>query len=599
MTEALQDMVDISHLADRQSLCAVFQETVARVPDRVALRAWGGGPELTWAEYGRRVRATAAGLRSLGVDRGSTLAIMLTNSVEFHVLDTAALHVGAATVSVYNTLPADDIEFVLRDSGAVAVVCDAAFVERADDARRRVGVEHLVVVNGSYEGTITLDELEARQTPGFDFDATWRAVRPDDLAVLIYTSGATGAPKGVELTHRTVLGNQQGLNLAIGIIDGATTLSFLPMAHAAERHMSHYRAMVGGLTVTTIPDLRSVPQALTEVRPDYFFSPPRLWEKFQSALTDEVAADDADRAALARLLELGRQEVEALHQNSALDTVLAEELAALRSTLGGRLLHRIGLGNAKVALTGAAPVSGDLVMFYVSLGLPILEAWGLSECGAFGAFNRPGDFRVGTVGKVLPGVELRLLDDGEILLRSPWLMRGYRNSPAKTAEVFDADGWLHTGDVGVLDKDGFLSIVDRKKDIMINAAGKNMSPANIEAKLRDADPLIAHAVVVGEGRPYNVALIVLAADSLSSFATREGLSHLSLRDIAAHPVLLHRIEKAVDVANSRMSRVEQIKKHLVLPTEWQPASDELTPTMKLRRRPVNDKYAKEIECLYE
>jgi long-subunit acyl-CoA synthetase (AMP-forming) len=274
------------------------------------------------------------------------------------------------------------------------------------------------------------------------------------------------------------------------------------------------------------------------------------------------------------------------------------ELDLLRSTAGAAMLAQLGLDRVQVALTGAAPVPRDLVAFWMSLGLMLIEAWGLSEAGAFGAFNRPDRFRVGTVGGPLPGVEQRLLDDGEVLLRSPWLMRGYRNSPEKTAEAIDADGWLHTGDVGQLDADGFLSIIDRKKEIMINAAGKNMSPANIEAKVRDADSIVSHAVVIGEGRPYNAALIVLDGEAMRALGAANEVPDATYAELSAHPVTVQRVQAAVDRANAAMSRVEQIKKFMILPTEWAPASDELTPTMKLRRGSVNEKYAEQIESLY-
>jgi long-chain acyl-CoA synthetase len=589
--------VDVEWLADRASLCEVFQETVQRVPDRPAFVGLDGRTT-TWAEYGEQVRRVATGLASLGVGRGSVVALMMTTRTEFHVVDTAVLHLGATPVSVYNTLPVADIEYVLRDSGAEVVVCEAALLERADAARRAVGVKHLVTLDCTADAGLTLEQLAATDSPGFDFEASWRGVGPHDLAVLVYTSGTTGDPKGVELSHRAILGNQQGLNIACGLIDGATTLSFLPMAHVAERQLSHYRPMVGGMTVTPVADLKQIPAALAQVRPDYFFSPPRLWEKFRAALIAGAAADERAGAALARMTELGERIRQADIDGVAVDPAEQAELDTLRSTVGRPMLAKLGLDNVSVALTGAAPVPPDLTGFWLSLGLVLLEAWGLTECGAFGAFNRPDRYRAGTVGGSLPGVEQRLLEDGEVLLRSPWLMTGYRNRPEQTAEAIDADGWLHSGDVGRLDADGFLSIIDRKKEIMINAAGKNMSPANIEAKLRDADPIIAQAVAIGERRPYNVALIVLDPDTLTGFAAARGIAETDYATLTAHPSVVERVQTAVDAANELMSRVEQIKRFTIMPHDWAPSGDELTPTMKLRRRSVGDKYADQIEALY-
>lgn len=595
---ATQDELDVQGLADRRSLCEVFQETASRVPDRLAFHSLDGGSGITWREYAARVESVAAGLAGLGLARGSTVAMMMASRVEFHVIDAATLHLGALPVSIYQTLPVDDIEFQLRDSGATIVVVESAFLEVADEARRRVGIEHLVVVDGVADAAMTLEELQSKATAGFDFKLAWSAVGPDDLAALIYTSGTTGPPKGVELTHRAVLGNQQGLNLAIGMVDGATTLSFLPMAHVAERQLSHYRPMVGGMTVTPVRDLKEIPKALGAVRPDYFFSPPRLWEKFRAALIAGASQDMAASAALDRLVLLGEAEIVAGEGGPEFGDADRAELEALRERVGKPMLTKLGLDQTKVALTGAAPVPRDLVVFWRALGVVLIEAWGLSECGAFGAFNRPDRFRVGTVGGPLPGVEKRLLEDGEVLLRSPWLMRGYRNLPQKTAQAIDGDGWLHTGDIGSLDEDGFLTIIDRKKEIMINAAGKNMSPVNIEAKLLESDSIIAQAVAIGEGRPYNVALLVLDPDALRAHASSRGVSDDDYAALAGHPVTLERVRAAVDRANSLMSRVEQIKKFHVVPAEWVPASDELTPTMKLRRRPIHAKYVQEIESLY-
>lgn len=592
--------IEVGQLAERRSLCEMFQETAARVPDRVALRALDGSVELTWRQYAERVESIARGLSRLGVTDGSTVAIMTGTCVEFHLVDTAILHLGALPVSIYNSLPVDDVEYQLRDSGADVVVADLALAARVDEARRRLDIPHLVTL-GEAPGeldAVSLRDLESRLDLDLDFEAAWRSVTPEHLATLIYTSGTTGPPKGVELTHRAILGNQQGLNIAIGLIDGATTLSFLPMAHIAERQLSHYRPMVGGMTVTPVADLQQIPVALAQVRPDYFFSPPRLWEKFRAALVAGASADPKAAAALARLVELGDLDIAAGEGGPAPSEDDRAELETLRSTVGSAMLSRLGLDQVVVALTGAAPVPRDLVAFWRSLGLTLIEAWGLSEAGAFGAFNRPDHFRVGTVGASLPGVEQRVLEDGEVLLRSPWLMRGYRNDPVKTAEAIDADGWLHTGDVGRVDADGFLSIIDRKKEIMINAAGKNMSPANIEAKLRDADSLIAQVVAVGEGRPFNVALLVLDADSLRAWGAANGVEGADYAELVDHPATRQRVEEAVQRANEAMSRVEQIKRYVVLTSEWAPAGDELTPTMKLRRVAVNRKYADEIEALY-
>jgi long-chain acyl-CoA synthetase len=516
-------------LADERSIAAVFQATVARCPDRVALRTVDDSVRLSWREYADEVERIARGLAGLGLRRGDTLAMLLGNSPAFHLVDTAALHLGVACLSIYNTLPPEDIATAMRNADAGVLVTETAFLDAAITA----GTARVVVlVDGGVPETIPLAELDG----DLDVDAAWREVEPGDVAVIIYTSGTTGEPKGVELTHRAVLGNTQGLDHAIGTIDGGRIISYLPMAHIAERQLSHYRAMAFGLEVTCCPVPRAMPEHLLAVRPHYFFGPPRMLDKLRAA--------------------------------------------ASGATEG--ILERFGLDQVVVAMTGSAPVPAELAQFWLDAGLPLVEAWGITECGAFGAFGRPGKYQVGTCGTALPGVELRLDDDAEILVRSPWLMRGYRGRPAETAAAIDPDGWLHTGDVGAFDGDGNLRIIDRKKEIIINAAGKNMSPVHIEARVKAAHALIGEVCVIGNERPFNVALVVPDADALRSF---DG-------DVTAT------ICAAIDQANTRLARVEQLKRVHIVERPWLPGGDELTPTMKLRRHVIATKYAAEIDALY-
>jgi long-chain acyl-CoA synthetase len=515
-------------LADQPSIPAVFQATAARCPDRVALRTIDDSERLTWSEYAAEVARVARGLAGLGVCRGDTVAMLLSNRPAFHVVDTAAMHLGATCLSIYNTLPSEDVGWVMRDAGARVLVTESGMLQRALAAEV---ADTIVLVDGESPGTVAFAQLDG----DFDVDRAWRQVGPDDVAVMVYTSGTTGTPKGVELSHRAVLGNTQGLNHAIGAMEGARVVSYLPMAHIAERQLSHYRAMALGLEVTTCSEPRAMPEHLLAVRPHYFFAPPRMLAKFRAA----------------------------------------------GAGLDGPLLKHFGLDEVVVAMTGSAPVPPELTQFWLDAGLPVVEAWGITECGAFGAFGRPGSYRVGTCGPALPGVELRLAADGEILLRSRWLMRGYRNRPEATAEAIDADGWLHTGDVGEFD-DGHLRIIDRKKEIIINAGGKNMSPAHIEARVKEADPLIGEVCVIGNDRPYNVALIVPDPDAAARFSGDMGTA----------------IAAAVERANERLARVEQLKRFHLVTEPWLPGGDELTPTMKLKRKVIAEKYAAAIDALY-
>jgi long-chain acyl-CoA synthetase len=555
------------------TLCAAFQRTAAERPDEVALRMPGDPKGITWHEYADRVRRLAAGLSSLGLRRGDTLALLLTNRVEFHLLDAAAIHLGAVPFSIYTTSSPEQIEFLLRDSGARIAVTEEALLGRLEKAlQSKPTLDHLLMVDG-------LAELERPTSPGFDFEAAWRAVRPDDLLTLIYTSGTTGPPKGVELTHRNLLSAWRGMHaMWSGPRPGGSTISYLPSAHVADRFASHYAAMLFGISVTCCPDPRQVGGLLPETRPTLFVSVPRIWQKLRAAVEPAVPAWALDTGRRAVALE---QRGEPLPED-----LRAERERAERLVFGG-IRERIGLDRCEVAVCAAAPVPREVLEFFHAIGLPILEVYGLSETCAVATANPRERPRIGTVGRPIPGVELRLAGDGEVLLRSESLMRGYRNRPDKTVEAIDGEGWLRTGDVGVLDAEGYLRIVDRKKELIVNAAGKNMSPANIETALKAASPLIGNACVIGDARPYNVALLTADAEAAAAFTAEHGEDALRA-EVAA----------AVERANARLSRVEQAKRHVLLDKDWTPGGAELTPTMKLRRRAIEARFCKEIEELY-
>jgi long-chain acyl-CoA synthetase len=507
------------------TVCAAFQATATAHPDAVALRTKGGAIEITWGEYAERVRTLAAALHKLGLRRGDTMALMLSNRPEFHLLDAAAMHLGAVPFSIYNTSSPEQADFLLRDSGAKIGVVEPSF-------RDRMSTEHVIEVD-------LLDELEG--DPDFDFDAAWQAVEPDDLLTLIYTSGTTGDPKGVQLTHRNMLFTMRGYDAVLDFPRGGNVVSYLPMAHIAERNCSHYFPMLFGFTVTCCPNARDVVSYFPEVRPSWFFGVPRIFEKLKVAIESGPGVEDP---------------------------------AALR--------EQLGLDQLTALNVGAAPCPPEVIEFFHSIGLPLGELWGMSETNAIGACNPPDRIKIGTVGPPVPGVEIRLADDGEIELRGDCVFAGYRGQEEMTRETFSEDGWLKTGDIGALDEDGYLSIVDRKKELIINAAGKNMSPANIESTLKAASPLIGSAVVFGDRRPFNVALIVLDPEAAAGVQDPEAA-----------------IAEAIETANERLSNVEKVRRHIVLDTEWEPGGDELTPTMKLKRKPIAEKYAEEITGLYQ
>ena len=531
------------------TLCEAFQITAAQRPGQVALRTLGGATEITYGGFLAQVRALAEGLHSLGVGRGDTVALMLTNRPEFSLADTAVMHLGATAFSVYNTSSAEQAQHVFRNAGNRVVVTERQFLSRVLESRTPE-IEHIVLVDGADTGTISLQDLARLRVPGFDFDRAWRAVQPDDVVTLIYTSGTTGPSMAVQLTHGSVLFQTRGVAAILGLQADGRSISYLPSAHVGDRCLTHYGAsLCFGNSVTSITDHRQVGLALVEVRPTVFGGVPRVWEKLKAGLE---AAGITDPVQLP-------------------DTVKA----AVRA--------KTGLDQTGWRITAAAPISTEVMQYFAALGLELNEGWGMSESSCFGTLNPPDQIRQGTVGKPLPGVEIVIAEDGEMLVRAPLVMKGYRGDPAKTAEAIDADGWLHTGDIAQIDGDGYVSIVDRKKELIINSAGKNMSPANIELKLRASSRLIAHAVCIGDRRPYNVALIALDREMCAGRAPDE---------------LRSAIETAVAAANAELSRVEHVKRIAIVDADWLPGGDELTPTMKLKRKPIQQKYASEIEELY-
>jgi long-chain acyl-CoA synthetase len=547
------------------TLCEAFQLTAAERSQQVALRAFGSDVEVTWGEYARRVRAIAAGLHGIGVRRGDTVALMLTNRPEFHLVDTAAFHLGATPFSIYNSSSVEQAEYLFTNAGNTVVVCEQALLPIITQARRSVpALEHVVVIDADVDGTITLADLEAAAVKPFDFEAAWRAVQPQDVLTLIYTSGTTGSPKGVQLTHANMIAEIRGIDAVLPTTPGGRHVSWAPSAHISDRMLAYYGAAITfGATVTSVADQRQLAAALAEVHPTTWVAVPLVWEKLMAAL---VAGGVSDPAAMP---EQARAQVRA----------------------------KLGLDEAEWMASGSAPIPEDVLRFYLDLGLPICEVWGMSELSCFATINPPHDIRIGTVGKAMPGVELALLDDGELLARGDIVMKGYRGDPERTAEALDADGWIHTGDVAVIDADGYVRIVDRKKELIISSAGKNMSPANIEQKLKASSALIGQAICIGDRRPYNVALLTIDPDAAARFAADHGCSadpaHMRQRaDVQAE------IARGIDAANVRLSRVEQIKNFQILDVDWQPGEDELTPTMKLKRKPIHAKYAAQIEALY-
>jgi long-subunit acyl-CoA synthetase (AMP-forming) len=587
---------------EASTLCEAFQLTAAAHPDRVALRLKGGELELTWGEYADKVRKLAAGFAALGLGREQTLGVMLTNRPEFHFADTAAMHLGATPFSVYNTYSAEQIEYLVGDAACPIIVTEQAFLDRLLEVKEAAdSVQHVVVVDGEApEGVLTLDEVMERGEEGFDFDASWRAVNPEDILTLIYTSGTTGPPKGVQLTHDNLIQAVRSFDQIIAFPNDGRVVSYLPMAHIAERNCSHYLPLMLGFTVTCCPNPREVIGYLPEVRPTWFFAVPRIWEKLKAAMEAGIEAEqDAERKQATQwALDVGLRKVRAEQAGEEVSEELEAEYAKADEQVLSKIRSMLGLDELESLNVGAAPTPREVIEFFHALGLPLAELWGMSETTGAGACNPPDKVKIGTVGTPAPGIEIKLAEDGEVLIRGPVVMPGYRNAPEKTAEAIDSEGFLHTGDIGEFDDDGYLKLIDRKKELIINAGGKNMSPANIEAKVKAAHPLIGQAIAIGDGKPYNVALITLDPDVAPAFAGQQGIEDTSFENLATQQAVLDEVQKGVDAANESLARVEQIKKFRLLPLDWEPGGDELTPTMKLKRKPIAEKYAAEIEELY-
>ena len=563
-----------------QTVPSRFLQTVRSRPDAVALRARDGDgwQETTFAEYAEDACRVAAGLPGLGVGRGDRVVLMMRNRPEFSVADMAVLLRGATPISIYNSSAPEQVQFLVGHCDAkVAIVEDVGYLERFLKVRSELpALEHIVLMEdpdgvapddvGAWDALLALDPV--------DIEAASQVAQPSDLATVIYTSGTTGPPKGVMLDHANICWTAESLRLTLAHVaaEGRRLVSYLPMAHIAERMTSHYQQALLGYEVTTCPEASEVASYLPQVRPEILFAVPRIWEKMYAGIQAVVAADPQKKEAFERALETGDDAV----------------LRPVRELLG--------LDQVISAITGAAPIPVEILQYFRALGVPLAEIYGLSECSGPMTFDAV-DVRVGTVGRALPGCEVRLAEDGEVICRGGNVFRGYLNDPEKTADALDADGWLRSGDIGEFDADGYLKIVDRKKELIITAGGKNISPANLEAALK-AFSMIGQACVIGDGRPFVSALLVLDPEIAPGWAKQHGVDTATLPELAEHPEVRAEVERYVAEANRRFSNVEQVKKFALLGEEWLPDSEELTPTMKLKRRGIHTKYADVIEDLY-
>jgi long-chain acyl-CoA synthetase len=579
------------------NLGKAFHATVEKLGDSAAIVQ--GDRTISWNEMRDMARAAAGGFASLGVGKGDTVALMLNGRAEFMPIDLGVVTLGGVPFSIYQTSSPEQIVHVCSDAGAKVAVVEKAFLPVFEKAKADLpDLEHVITLDGD-GGTMTYEELIAVD-PDFD-DSAVDSVEPDDLLTLIYTSGTTGPPKGVQLTHRNLMSLVSSVDETIPFPEDQENkvISWLPAAHIAERGAHYYLPVVMGLSVTICPDPREIIQVLPQVRPTWFFAVPRIWEKLKAGLETMMAnLPEEQRGPAQQGLQAALMKVRLEQKGEPVPDEVAAGAAAADEAMFGKLRAQLGLDQVVAVNVGAAPTPLEVLEFFHAIGIPIGELWGMSETCGVATLNPPEKVKLGTVGTPTPGIEIKLAEDGEVLVRGASIMAGYRNMPDKTAETIDPDGWLSTGDIGELDDEGYLKIVDRKKELIINAAGKNMSPASIEANVKTASPLIGQAIAIGDQRSYNVALITLDPEFAPVWAQQQGIEDSSLEALATNEKVVAAIDEAINAANEKMSRVEQIKKFKILPTDWEPGGDELTPTMKLKRKPINEKYGDEIEALY-
>ncbi|MFP3905723.1 MAG: AMP-dependent synthetase/ligase [Acidimicrobiales bacterium] len=586
-----------------QTISSRFLQTARDLGDHVALR-WkaddGAWHEWTFADYLDRVARAAAAYRAHGVTDGDRVVLMLRNVPEFHVLDMAAYFVGATPVSIYNSSSPDQIQYLANHCGAVfGIAEDAAFLDRFHQVRSEMPTMTTLGIVSDPDGAagddvVTFHDMLA--TDPIDLDQAATVAKPDDLATIIYTSGTTGPPKGVMLTHANICWTVESLKETIGLTEfvGKRLVSYLPMAHIAERMTSHYQQSMLGFEVSCCPDPGQIAQYLGEVRPNIIFGVPRVWEKIYAGVTAALAADQDRAKQFNEAIEAALPIVEKMDWGTATDDEVAtweflDQVAF--STVRGL----VGLDQAEVAITGAAPIPGDLLAWFRAVGIPLSEIYGMSESSGPMTYAA-NQVKPGWVGPAIVGCEVELADDGEIVCRGGNVFVGYLNNPEATAETL-VDGWLHSGDIGEVDADGYFRIVDRKKELIITAGGKNVSPANLEAALKMI-PLVGQACAVGDQRPFIAALVVLDPDVAPSWAANEGLETTDLAELADHPRVVEEIERGLEEVMAPFNNAERVKKVKILGEEWLPDSDLLTPTSKLKRRGVLARYAEEIESLY-
>ncbi|MGH9235134.1 MAG: AMP-dependent synthetase/ligase [Acidimicrobiales bacterium] len=597
-------------LESGRTLVDLFFDRVDRWPERPALRHVQDGEwrPITWTEYGLVVREVAAGLVALGVAPGDRVGILAGNQPRWHMSDVGIMAAGAVSVPAYPTGASSQVAHVLGHCAARACfVGDRDQLAKLLLARLQLpDLERIVVLGEAPDGLdhemlLTFDDLRSlgrqrlEQDPA-TVDERARGVRPDAVATLVYTSGTTGPPKGTMITHENVAETIRSIMRVISVGPSDRFLSFLPLSHIAERCVSHIGQIISGGETWFARGLATMAEDLRACRPTIFFAVPRVWEKFRYEVEGGLAhAPGVVRARVDRLVDLGREIVDAgqgLRHPPSWQTRLVH--AALDRTLGALIRSQLGLDRGRIFVSAAAPIDDDLVRWFHAIGIPIAEVYGQTEdCGPT-TMNRPGRIRIGTVGEALPGVDVRIAEDGEVLVRGPNVCAGYWDDPAATAELIQ-DGSMHSGDLGAIE-DGYLRIIGRKKDLIVTSSGKNIAPQDMETRLQ-AEPFISQAVVVGDGRKFLSAILTLDSDAVEAALDGHG-GHGGPEALATHPLVEQEIARAVERLNAGRAPAERIRQWRVLPRDLTVAGGELTPTLKVKRSVVIERFADVIEEMY-
>jgi long-chain acyl-CoA synthetase len=592
-----------------RTLTDIFYRSVETFdkPDHLKVKKDGAWRDISSREFKRAVEELSLGLRALGVEKGDRVAILCENRPEWAYADLAILAAPAVDVPIYSTLPAAQVLYILNDSQTrVCFVSNAKQAAKVAEVRdKATHLQHVIRIDDEPgEGTLTLEEVRTRGREALarDPEAVKKQAalsQPSDLATLIYTSGTTGDPKGVMLTHDNIVSNVKGSLTAFGGLGPEdVALSFLPLCHIFERMGGHYLMLHKGVTIAYAEGVEQVPANMAEVRPTLMLSVPRLYEKMYARINEKVASDTPQKQKIFRwALGVGREAFQHQVNRTRPGLVLRLKHALADKLVFGKIRERTG-GRLRLFVSGGAPLSREIAEFFGAAGLLILEGYGLTETSPVIAVNVPDRMRPGTVGAPIEGVQVRIAPDGEILARGPNVMKGYYNKPEATAETIDAEGWFHTGDIGILDPDGFLVITDRKKDIIVTSGGKNIAPQPIENVLK-TNRFIAEIVMIGNRRNFPSALVVPNFENLEKWAKEQGVTASSREALIAEPRVVAHYDALVQELTKDLAQFERIKKIALLPREFSVDAGELTPTLKVKRRVVEQKYKDVIDRLYE